>query len=58
MAEEKKEFVPTWRYGPDEQAMICYSEDEIPEGWEDHPSKVKAPKPKPEPKTKKKELDL
>ena len=35
------DFKPTWRYGPNGQSMICYSESEIPKGWQDHPSKVK-----------------
>ena len=43
MSEEKKAFAPTWRYGPNGQARICYSEDEIPKGWQDHPSKVEKP---------------
>jgi len=45
---EEKDFTPTWRYGPEGAAKICYSEKEIPAGWEDHPSKVKEPKPKKE----------
>jgi hypothetical protein len=31
---------PSWRYGPDGQEAIFQSEDEVPEGWEDHPSKI------------------
>lgn len=31
---------PGWYYGPDGQSQIFQSEDEVPEGWEDHPSKV------------------
>lgn len=31
---------PTWAYGPDGQSGIFNSADEIPSGWEDHPSKV------------------
>ena len=44
----EKEFKPTWRYGPNDMAMICYSEDEIPKGWQDHPAKVKKGKGEPE----------
>jgi hypothetical protein len=53
---------PSYRYGPDGQAKICQSEDDVPAGWVDHPSKVKeakpdgdgAPKPRKAPKAKKK----
>lgn len=31
---------PAYYYGPDGQSEIFQSEDEVPEGWEDHPSKV------------------
>lgn len=31
---------PSWRYGPDGQSQVFQSEDEVPDGWEDHPSKV------------------
>ena len=34
--------MPSWFYGPDGQADIF---DECPEGWADHPCKVKAQKP-------------
>jgi hypothetical protein len=34
---------PSWRYGPDGQAMICQSAADVPEGWSDHPSKVAEP---------------
>lgn len=36
---------PSWRYGPDGQSEIFQSEDEVPSGWEDHPSKVGKAKP-------------
>lgn len=32
---------PSFRYGPDGASMICQSEEDVPPGWEDHPSKVK-----------------
>lgn len=31
---------PSWRYGPNGESRICQSPDDVPEGWEDHPSKV------------------
>ena len=31
---------PSYRYGPEGQAKIFQSEDEVPAGWADHPSKV------------------
>lgn len=31
---------PAWYYGPDDAAEVFNSEDEVPEGWHDHPSKV------------------
>jgi hypothetical protein len=31
---------PGWRYGPNGQSAIFESEDDVPNGWEDHPSKV------------------
>jgi len=37
---------PAWYYGPDGRAEIFKSAEEVPSGWEDHPSKVKAPKGK------------
>lgn len=39
--EEKEPFVRSFRYGPDGQAQIFDSAEDVPEGWEDHPSKVK-----------------
>jgi hypothetical protein len=32
---------PSWRYGPDGQSQIFQHEEQVPDGWEDHPSKVK-----------------
>lgn len=37
---------PSWRYGPGEQSAIFNSPEEVPEGWEPHPSMVKQPKAK------------
>lgn len=37
---------PSWRYGPGQQAAIFNSEEEVPDGWEKHPSEVKEPKTK------------
>ncbi len=36
---------PSWRYGPKGQAAVFQSEDDVPAGWEDHPSKLPAEKP-------------
>lgn len=30
---------PAWHYGPNGESQIFQSEDEVPAGWEDHPSK-------------------
>lgn len=30
---------PSWYYGPNGEAEIFQSADEVPEGWLDHPSK-------------------
>jgi hypothetical protein len=35
---------PSVRYGPDGAHAVFNSPDEVPKGWEDHPSKVKPPK--------------
>lgn len=32
---------PRWAYGPGGQAQIFERAEDIPEGWEDHPSKVR-----------------
>lgn len=44
MSTPKKPFVawPSWRFGPDGEAQIFQSEDEVPEGWQDSPAKFKA----------------
>ena len=34
---------PAWRYGPNGQSAIHESEDTVPKGWQDHPSKVLTP---------------
>lgn len=39
----QKDF-PAWMYGPNDAAEIFESADDIPAGWVDHPSKVKASK--------------
>lgn len=47
MSDEDKVSWPAWYYGPDGAAEIFNNDDEVPEGWQDHPSKVggqKAPK--------------
>jgi hypothetical protein len=36
----EKETFPSWRYGPDGAAAVFQSADEVPEGWQDHPSLV------------------
>ena len=30
---------PKWMYGPDGEAQIFEKEEDIPQGWVDHPSK-------------------
>lgn len=44
---------PAFRYGPNGASVIVQNENETPEGWVDHPSKVgqpvEAPKPAPAP---------
>lgn len=35
-----KKSWPAWRYGPNGQSQIFDNEDDVPPGWEDHPSKV------------------
>lgn len=37
---KQKTFWPSTRYGPDGQSRVFQSEDQVPEGWVDHPSKV------------------
>lgn len=47
---EKVEW-PAWRFGPDDQSAVFASEDEVPGGWADHPSRVgEAPKKRGRPK--------
>lgn len=33
---------PAWFFGPDGAKQIFQSQDEVPAGWQDHPSKVGA----------------
>lgn len=33
---------PAWRYGPGGKGAVFESPDDVPSGWEDHPSKVGA----------------
>jgi hypothetical protein len=35
-----KTYWPSWRYGPGGVAGVFQSEDDVPEGWTDHPAKV------------------
>jgi hypothetical protein len=30
---------PSWRYGPNGEAQIFEKAEDVPKGWEDHPSK-------------------
>ena len=34
---------PAWRYGPDGAADVFQRAADVPEGWQDHPSKVISP---------------
>lgn len=43
---------PRWMYGPGEQSRIFEKDDPIPEGWQDHPSKVEQTKPQAKPRKK------
>lgn len=38
---------PSWRFGPNGQSAVFESEDDVPTGWVDHPSKLKDEKPEP-----------
>jgi hypothetical protein len=38
--EEPEEGFPSFRYGPDGQAVLCRSKADVPAGFKDHPSKV------------------
>jgi hypothetical protein len=45
-ASEPAKGFPSFRYGPDGQSAVFHSEKDVPDGWFDHPSKVKgAPDP-------------
>lgn len=39
-----EETWPSVRYGPDGASAVFQSADDVPDGWEDHPAKVKAAK--------------
>lgn len=39
----KTDSYPAWFYGPNGQSQIFQSDGEVPEGWQDHPSKVITP---------------
>lgn len=43
MKGEPKVYWPSWRYGPNGESQVFDKEADVPKGWEDHPSKVKAP---------------
>jgi hypothetical protein len=30
---------PSWRYGPKGESAVFESENDVPDGWHDHPSK-------------------
>lgn len=47
MADEPK--FPSYRYGPGGKAQIFQNAEDVPAGWEDHPSKVKGAKADAEP---------
>jgi hypothetical protein len=36
----QRDLWPSWRYGPKGEAEIFQCEADVPEGWEDHPSKL------------------
>ena len=42
---QETENWPAWYYGPNGASQVFNGADEVPEGWQDHPSKVdgKAP---------------
>lgn len=40
MPEYEHKSWPSWRYGPEGQSQIFDHEEQVPDGWEDHPSKV------------------
>lgn len=39
------ETFPSWRYGPDGEAAVFNSADDVPKGWKDHPPKPKDQEP-------------
>jgi hypothetical protein len=39
----KTHSYPAWFYGPNGQEQIFNSDEEVPAGWQDHPSKVVTP---------------
>lgn len=39
MTDESSQW-PAWFYGPDGAKEVFNNEDEVPAGWQDHPSKV------------------
>ena len=43
MASRERPQWPGWFYGPNGAAEIFQSQDDVPKGWADHPSKVKEP---------------
>lgn len=40
---------PSWRYGPNGEARVFQSAEDVPEGWVDHPSLVRIPPAAPVP---------
>lgn len=36
----ERQMWPSWRYGPEGQSQIFDHEEQVPEGWVDHPSKL------------------
>jgi hypothetical protein len=43
---------PAWFYGPNDQRAVFESANDVPAGWQDHPSKVKGAQPDPDAGTK------
>lgn len=43
----EKQLWPSWRYGPNGEAGVFESEDDVPEGWLGHPSEHVKPEPDP-----------
>lgn len=44
MDDDNKTTWPAWFYGPEGASQVFQNEDEVPEGWVDHPNKVGEPK--------------